>query len=145
MTEESNTAAKPGWHLWVVGILGSLWNAFGCFDFTMTATHNEAYLKPYPPELLDYWFNMPWWTWGIWAVGVFGGLAGTVSLLLRKSMAVTLLAASFLAALFSMILGTMAADAPKMEGSEYMSLMIIAIAFLLMAYAYWQNRRGVLH
>ncbi|MBK8199922.1 MAG: hypothetical protein IPK75_16370 [Acidobacteria bacterium] len=144
MTDDTNAPAKPGWHFWPVGILGSLWNAFGCFDFTMTATRNEAYLKPYPPELLQYWFNMPWWTWGIWAVGVFGGLAGTAALLMRKSAAVTLLAASFLAALFSMIIGATATDAPKMEGAEIMPLVIIGIAFLLLAYAYWQNRRGVL-
>lgn len=145
MTDTTTDGAKAGWHLWLVGIVGSLWNAFGCFDFTMTATRNEAYLKPYPPELLEYWFNMPWWTWGIWAVGVFGGLAGTLALLMRKSMAVTFLSASFLAALISMIIGAMATDAPKMEGANFMPFVIVGVAFLLVAYAYWQNRRGVLH
>jgi hypothetical protein len=27
---------KTPWHLWVVGILSLLWNAFGGYDYTMT-------------------------------------------------------------------------------------------------------------
>ena len=57
----TGTITKTPWHLWVVGGISALWNAFGCLDFTMTATRNEAYLEPYPQEMLDYWLNMPVW------------------------------------------------------------------------------------
>lgn len=73
MTEDTAPdGVKAGWHIWLVGIIGVLWNGFGCFDYVMTVTRNKAYLASYPQEVLDYWFAMPWWTFGVWAVGVFG-------------------------------------------------------------------------
>lgn len=140
----SEPAAKTPWHLWVVGGISALWNAFGCFDFTMTATKNAAYLEPYPQEMLDYWLNMPAWMWIIWAVGVVGGLAGSIALLLRKKLAVGLFLASFLAAASSMSMGYFDKNAPHMEGQWIMSVVIIAIAFLLVVYARWLSRRDIL-
>lgn len=135
---------KAGWHLWLVGILGSLWNAFGCFDFTMTATNNQAYLANFPPEMIAYIQASPWWVWAMWFIGVFGGLAGTLLLLMRKSLAVPALAASFLAALVSMGVSMTDPEAPKMEGSEFMPFVIITVALGLLLYAWWQQKRGVL-
>lgn len=145
MSEETAPqGVKAGWHLWLVGVLGVLWNGFGCFDFTMTATRNAAYLEPYPKEMIDYWFAMSWWIWVIWAIGVFGGLLGSVLLLMKRALAVQLFAASFLAALVSMIIGMTAKDAPKMEGAEAFPFIILGIALGLLVYAFWQQRRGVL-
>lgn len=145
MTEDTSVIApRAGWHIWLVGILALIWNAFGCFDFTMTATRNEAYLKPYPAELLDYWFAMPWWVWAVWALGVFGGFFGAVALLLRSSWAVKLFAVSLLGAIISLAIGITASDAPKMEGGEVFPFIIIAVALVQLVYAYWQMKRGVL-
>ena len=136
---------RTPWHLWVVGGISALWNAFGCFDFTMTATHNADYLASYPQEMLDYWFDMPVWSWGLWAIGVFGGLLGSVALLMRKRMAVGLFLASLLAAAVSMVMGYFDKNAPRMEGAELFPVIIIAIALLLVIYARWLSRRDVLH
>jgi len=149
MTEDPTIepGAKPiqaGWHLWLVGILGILWNGFGCFDFTMTATNNEAYLAGYPEEMVTYWLAMPVWIWALWAIGVFGGLAGSVALLLRRRLAVLLFAVSLVAAGVSMGIGLMDSNAPRMEGSEVFTVLILGIALGLLVYAWWQNRRGVL-
>lgn len=145
MTEDTSVIAPRGnWHLWIVGILSLLWNGFGCFDFTMTATRNAAYLEPYPQEMLDYWFAMPWWMWAIWVVGVFGGLLGAIALLLRSAWSVRLFAASLLAAAISMGVNMTASDAPKMEGAEMFPIIIIGIAALQLVYSYWQMKRGVL-
>ena len=140
----SGPVIKAPWHLWLVGVISLLWNAFGCFDYTMTATRNASYLEPYPQEMLDYWLAMPVWMWIVWAIGVFGGLLGSVALLMRRKLAVPLLAASFLAALVSMGVSYSDKNAPRMEGMEYMSLVILGIALFLAAYAWWLSRRGVL-
>ncbi|WP_340692930.1 hypothetical protein [Hyphomonas sp.] len=138
------TGAKTPWHLWVVGVVSLLWNSFGCFDFTMTATRNEAYLSSYPAEMLDYWFAMPMWAWALWVIGVFGGFLGSVMLLLRRKIAFPLFSASFLAATISMLVGTLDKNAPRMEGAGMMSAMIVIIAVLFAAYAWWLSRRDVL-
>ena len=135
---------KAPWHLWVVGGLSLLWNAFGCFDFMMTATQNAAYLKPYPQEMLDYWANMPSWRWTAWAIGVFGALLGSAALLGRKRSALILFSASLLGALISMTAANLDKTAPKAEGGLVFSLVIIGIAALLAIYAWWQARRGTL-
>jgi len=138
------TGAKTPWHVWVVGIVSLLWNGFGCFDFTMTATRNEAYLSSYPAEMLDYWFAMPMWIWALWVIGVFGGFAGSVMLLLRRKLAFPLFSASFLAAVISMLVGTLDKNAPRMEGAGVMSAVIVLIAALFAFYAWWLSRRDVL-
>ena len=140
----SGSIIKAPWHLWVVGGLSLLWNAFGCFDFTMTATNNADYLASYPQELRDYWMDMPVWVWAIWAIGVFGSLFGSIALLLRRKFAYPLLAASFLAALISMGRSMTDKDAPTMEGQMMMSLVILVIIALLALYARWLSRREVL-
>jgi hypothetical protein len=146
MSEYSEPAqVKTPWHLWLVGVLSLLWNGFGCVDFTMTATRNAAYLEPYPQEMLDYWLNMPTWVWADWAVGVFGGLLGSIALLLRRKMSFPLFAASFIAASISMAFGFLDSNAPRMEGAGIMSGVIILIALLQAAYAWWMSRRDVLH
>lgn len=35
MIDIARRVATP-WHLWVVGVVAVLWNAFGCWDYTMT-------------------------------------------------------------------------------------------------------------
>ena len=135
---------KAGWHLWLVGIIALLWNGYGCFDYIMTVTKNEAYLKDYPPEMLAYWFAMPWWMFGIWAVGVFGAFFGSVALLMKNKAAVVLFAAAFIASVISMYITVTAKDAPKMEGQEFFPWVIMGLGLAFFAYAYWQSRRGIL-
>jgi len=143
---EHETAASPraGWHLWMVGIFGILWNGFGCFDWTMSVTQNQAYLGQFPEEIVTYLAAAPWWTYAIWAVGVFGGLAGSVALLMKRALALAIFAVSFLAALISMTIGWTDESAPVMEGTEFMPVVILVLALGFVAYAYWQKRRGVL-
>ena len=36
---------KPSWLFWVVSIFAILWSAFGVYDYVMTSTGDEKYLK----------------------------------------------------------------------------------------------------
>ncbi|WP_313435707.1 hypothetical protein [Novosphingobium sp.] len=71
-------------HLWIVGVLALVWNAFGCTDFSMTVTRNPEWLAPLSPEMIDWLDAAPSWTIVTWALGVWGGLAGSLLLLLRS-------------------------------------------------------------
>jgi hypothetical protein len=75
-------------HLWIVGIVSLLWNAIGAFDYLMTETANEAYMANFTPEQLEYFANFPSWAVGTWAVAVWGGVLGSLLLLLKKIWAV---------------------------------------------------------
>ena len=54
---DENTAQTPI-HLWIVGGLATLWNAFGCYDYFMTRTRGECCQSLQPlrslPFSLDY-------------------------------------------------------------------------------------------
>lgn len=54
-------AVKTPWHLWAVGIISLLWNAFGAMDYTMTKMGNAEYLAAFTPEQRAYFASFPIW------------------------------------------------------------------------------------
>ena len=72
------------WHLWLVGILGLLWGSMGAFDYLMTQTQNESYMGEFTPEQLEFFYGFPTWVVSFWALAVWGGVLGTVLLLLKR-------------------------------------------------------------
>jgi len=141
-----STAAKPPWHLWVVGIVGVLWNAVGAMDYTMTQTRNEAYLKAVTPEMLAFIYSVPSWVVAAWAIGVWGGVVGMLLLLLRKRAAVPVLLASLVGATLTFVYDYLLSEGIEVMGSSGMAFagMIIVIALSLYWYARVMRRRGVL-
>lgn len=96
---------KPSVHLWIVGILAVLWNGYGCFDYYMTMTNNAGYLASMgmTAEQTAYMAAMPGWTDASWAFGVWGGLLGSVLLLLRMKWAFHAFVVSLLGLLASLV------------------------------------------
>lgn len=82
------------WHLWAVGAVALLWNCVGAFDYTMTESRNAAYLAPFTPEQLAYFDSLPTWVVATWATGVWGGVLGSLLLLLRQRRAQAVFAVS---------------------------------------------------
>ena len=93
---------RAPWHLWVVGIAALLWNAVGALDYVMTQTRNAQYMAGFTPEQLAFFYGLPPWTVAAWAIGVWGGVLGSLLLLLRKTLAVWV----FLASLIGVVLTT---------------------------------------
>ncbi|WP_395391126.1 hypothetical protein WBP07_11185 [Novosphingobium sp. BL-8A] len=89
-----STRARTPWHLWVIGIVAMLWNGFGCLDFWMTVTRDMDWLAALPPDAIDWLDVTPVWGLTSWALGVWGGLAGSLLLLLRSRWATALFALS---------------------------------------------------
>ena len=81
-------------HLWIVGGLSLLRNALGAFDYVMTPMQVEAYMSAFTAGQLRYFYSFPAWVDAAWAVGVWGSVAGSVGLLLRRTWAAWAVAAS---------------------------------------------------
>ena len=138
--------STPG-HLWVVGIVSLLWNSFGAVDYTMTKTHNAAYLAKVPAEVMAYVTSVPAWFTAFWAIGVWGALLGSVMLLLRNRLAVPVFAASLLGLAVTQLYEHVIDPAPAAMGGGAMVavfVLIWAIAIGLLVYAMAMSRRGVL-
>ncbi len=86
---------KPSWLFWIVAVAILLWNAFGVFDFWMTSTGNEEYLKDFDPEMIEWIAGFPLWRKAMWAIGVFAGVLGALALIARRRVAVALLISNF--------------------------------------------------
>ena len=147
--QEAVTARTPA-HLWIVGLVATLWNAFGCYDYVMTRMRNTDYLAQMMPGVdpaatLAYIDGFPIWAQFGWGLGVWGGLAGGILLLLRSRWAVWALLLSLIGALLGLAY-QMTNPMPGVEGAiaKAMPIVIIVIALALFLYARAMEKRGVL-
>lgn len=133
-------AEKAPMHLWAVGIVSLLWNAFGCFIYTMTMMRDPATMAAASPEMRAAIEASPDWANGAWAVGVWFALLGSALLLLRKGWAFYAFAISLLGLLGTAIYeftSGMPVNIPQLA-------MIWAVALFLLWYSWTMRQRGVL-
>lgn len=147
MIESPAIARATPLHLWVVGILSLLWNCIGGYDYTMTKTHDAAYLAKVPAEVMAYVTSVPAWFTLFWALGVWGAILGSVMLLLRNRLAVPVFAASLLGLAVTQLYQHVIDPAPaEMRGGMMLGITILiwVIAIALLLYARAMARQGVL-
>lgn len=140
---------RTPWHLWVVGVVSLLWNAFGAFDFVSTISRGEAYLREmnFDQAMIDYFLAMPDWMYVPWTLGVWGAVIGSIMLLLRNRFAVWAFALSLIGAVVSLVYGQFIDPpplAPDMAMMKWMPFAIMLITVLLFVYAFNIRRKGVL-
>ena len=138
---------KAPWHLWAIGIVTLLWNAVGALDFVMTQTRNEKYMSGFTPAQLEYFYGFPAWVVVAWGVAVFGGVAGSILLLLRKALAFPVFAVSFVAMVLTTIYNFVLTNGMEImggPGAAIFSAVIFVVALLLVFYARSLKQRGYL-
>ena len=128
MAEKYRTQAP--WHFWIITIVSLLWNAMGAFDYVMTQTKNEAYMSSFSPEQLSYFYNFPPWVVATWAIAVWGGVLGSIFLLLRKSLAVWMFFISVICMLLTAIYNYLLSNGMDVIGDN-ISLIFTAVIFLI--------------
>jgi len=145
----TDMTVKTPWHLWVVGGVSLLWNAFGAYDFVMTSTQGATYMRDmgFDQAMIDYYLAMPAWMWGPWIMGVWGAVLGSLLLLVRNKLAVGAFAASLFGAVVSLIYGKIVNPPPlppEMAMMAGMPFVIAGIAAFLLWYAWSMAKKGVL-
>jgi hypothetical protein len=139
---------RTPWHLWVIGILSLLWNGVGAYDYFMTQTNNAAYLSMLTEAQRAMMDSRPVWFDAVWAIGVWGSVAGSLLLLLRSRAAVWAFAASFIGLILSSVWQFGIADPSALETTGSfalaMTVVIAVVILLLWVYARAMLRRGVL-
>ncbi len=73
---------------WFVVVGALAWTVFGAGCYLLTQAKNEAYLARFTDAQQTFIASFPTWLVVLWALGVWGGLFGSVLLLFRKSLAV---------------------------------------------------------
>ncbi len=148
MTETQNAnAVKTPKHLWVIGIIATLWNAMGALDYIMTKTKNEDYMAKFTPEQLEFFYGLPVWVVSTWAIAVWGGLLGAILLLLKRKLAVWVLLASLIAMVLTTIHNYFISNGLEVVGdatSLVFTTAIFVISVFLFLYARAMEVRGFL-
>ena len=144
--QEAVQARTPA-HVWIVGVLATLWNAFGAFDYVMTQTDNEAYLSQFTAEERAFFDSFPAWMEAFWALGVWGALIGSLLLLMRSRYAVHAFGISLVGIVVGMGYQYLAMEAPEsmMSGAiAFVPWIILVVGIALLVYARKQAASGVL-
>ncbi|MDQ5980947.1 MAG: hypothetical protein QG602_3925 [Verrucomicrobiota bacterium] len=139
MADTTNSPARTPWHLWTIGAVALLWNSVGALDFAMTQLKSEAYLAAFTPEQREFLYKFPLWSVIGWGVGTWGGLIGSLLVLLRRSLAVTLFGASLAGIVVTNLYSYVLSDLMKVmnsgAGAMVFSAVIFVIGLLLFLYA----------
>lgn len=141
-----STSTKTPWHLWVIGIIGLLWNAMGAFDFIMTMTKNEDYMAAFTEPQLEFFYSFPGWVVGAWAIAVFGAVFGSLALLARSKFATPIFGLSLLAMVATTIHNFGMSNGYEIMGivGTIFTVVIFLIAAFLVWYSFTLSRKGVL-
>ncbi len=139
---------RTPWHLWVVGIVGVLWNSFGCYDFAMSMIGGDVYLRDagMTDAQIAYFNAMPAWMIAVWAIGVWGALLGALLLLLRNKLALPVFAASLTAYALSLVYTYALSNGGAVMGQAMwimQSVILVACVFFFW-YAWFARKRGLL-
>lgn len=146
MSEANN---KTPWHLWTVGALGLLWNAYGGYDYVMSNTQGEAYLRGagMTDAQIAYFSAMPSWMTAVWAIGVWGAILGAILLLLRSKWALHVFIASCAAFVLSLVYQYGMSNGGEVMGGQatlIMQAVILAGCLFFIWYAWFATKRGLL-
>lgn len=134
-------------HLWIVGILGLVWNGFGAFDYLMSKLQGEAWYRQMgmTDAQIAYMDAFPAWMMVVWPIGVWGAVLGTLLLLRRSRTAEPVFLVSLAAFLVSLVYTYALSDGAAVMGSAgYMQLVVLAGCLFFAWYARAMARKGVL-
>lgn len=131
-----SAAIKPPTWYWVASAIALIWMLIGVMSWVMDLMTDEAALAQMSEAQQQLYRARPSWIFVLYAIAIFGGLAGAIGLLMRKRWSVTALAVSLVAVVvqFGYILGAM--DAIALLGFAAAAAFPIVI-FLIGAALLW--------
>ena len=139
--QTTQSSKLPIW-FWVVVVLGLAWNVFGVVQFlsTVNGTVGGMMSQGLTEAQAKLYLGLPQWMNIAFAIGVFGGVLGSVLLLLKKKQALQVFwisLAGYVVLYFGdIVLGVFAAFGTK---QVVILSTVLAIAFFLV----WFSKRFV--
>jgi hypothetical protein len=144
----TDTNTKAPWHLWAVGAIAVLFNAFGAYDHVMSLTQGAEYMASMgmTPEQIAYIEQYPMWMMVVWATGVWTAVLASVLILLRKKLAFHVFAVSLAAFLVNLLYTYVLTNGGAIMGQPMavMSVVITALLVFFILYSRAMTKRGVL-
>lgn len=138
MSESTN---KPNALFWVIGVIALIWNLMGVIAYLTRAFMTEDMIAMLPEEQqAEFLAEYPAWYTASFAIAVFAGFLGALSLLFKKKLASMLFMLSALGAIIQHVYLFMNVDVPSLV----MPIMIIVVCLFLVWYAKDATKKGIL-
>jgi hypothetical protein len=134
---------KAPWHFWVVAVLALLWNGAGAWTIMMA---QAGRLYDLEPGERAYYAAQPVWFVVLTDLALVAAIAAALALLFRRKMAIWLFALSLGAIFITNGYEFVAATSRALlsRAALIVTVIIILIAILELAYAWAMKRRMVL-
>jgi len=116
----------PIW-FWIISILALLWYLMDMSAFYMRVFMAEDIIKGMPENQQHLYQNMPQWVKLVFAAEVFGGVLGSLGLLLRKKWALPLFYISILGVLYQTFYIYYLSDAISTLGTPAIMMPMVAV------------------
>jgi len=131
------------WHLWLVAVVALLWNGAGAYTILMA---QAGRLYDLEPGEAAYYAAQPIWFVTVTDVALFAAIGAALALLFRKRMSVWMFALSLSAIVitngYELAAGT--SRALLSRAALGVTIFIVLLAILQLAYAWAMTRRAVL-
>ncbi len=132
----TNSSTKPPVWFWIVSVLALIWNGMGVMAYLARAYATDEMIAALPEEQqAEFLVEYPTWYTAAFAIAVFAGALGCVSLLLRKKIAYVLFLLSGLSAIIQHTYLFMNVDMPSMV----MPVMVIVVCLFLI----WFSKNSI--
>jgi hypothetical protein len=123
---------------WIIGVLVLIWNAMGVMAFFADINQTPEDLAKLGSAMQSMYESRPAWALGAFAVAVFAGLAASVLLLMRRSLATNVFILSLAAVLVQQLYSFGIAKVQDIGGSEV--LMFPALIVIIEVFCIWYSK-----
>ena len=130
MTHTDSTQIKiPKW-FWVLVVIFLLWNIMGILSFFGHTFITEEALAKLPENERALYGDYPFWTTIIFAIATFGGLIGSIGLILKRKWSKLFFIISFLAIVPQMIHNVFFTKSIEVYGTAQAVTMPVLVVFI---------------
>ncbi len=131
------TTQKPTTYFWIISIVALIWNLMGVSAYLAQAFMTDEALQNLPEAEQALYTDLPAWVTAAFAIAVFGGMLGSIGLLLRKKWARLLFLISLIGIIIQMthslfISNNMDVYGP---GAVIMPIMVLVIGIYLIMFS----------
>ena len=139
----ADQANAPTW-FWVVSAALLVWNLLGVMAYIAQVTMSPEALAALPAPERELYAATPAWANGAFAVAVWGGAAGALLLLLKRSVAFYLLAGSLAGVVVQMFHSFFMSNSFEVfgPGGMIMPIMVIIIACFLVWFSLYAKNNN---
>lgn len=137
---EYQATTIPKWY-WALAAFFLLWNLMGVGSFFQHTLISDEALAALPTAEQDLYGSYPIWTKVVFAIAVFGGIIGSIGLIMKKKWAKTAFIVSLAAIIPQMIHNLFFTKAREVygPGTEVMPILIIVFGIFLV----WFSTFGI--